>query len=99
LGIPSAWNQIELEFAPLWTAHLTIEPSHKAIPSANKELDSIMSWRNICAHTSQAPAIGARQIWETISFLEALSGAIDTVLKNAVSARISALNSTPADWI
>ncbi|MGO4860025.1 HEPN domain-containing protein [Arthrobacter sp. 2MCAF14] len=99
LGIPGCWNKIEQEFAPLWAAHLLLDPNHKSIPSANKELDSILSWRNICAHTSQAPPIGAREISETIAFLEALSLAIDSLLKNAVSDRISALNSTPAAWI
>lgn len=99
LGIPGAWAKIEAAFAPLWTAHQQVESGHKAIPSAAKELESILLWRNQCAHTSQTPLVGAHEIAETIAYFEALSTAMEDVLRTAVVSRIASLQSTPAAWV
>lgn len=99
LGVKQCWQKLEQEFATLWAAHLVLEPNHKSVPSPSSELDSILSWRNICAHTSQAPPIGYREISETIAFLEALSTSIDNLLEKTVGAHISDLKSVPAPWI
>lgn len=99
LGVTPPWIKIQQAFDPLWAAHRQSEPGHKSVPSACKELDSILRWRNICAHSSQSPMIGPTEVFETIAFFESLSSAIDSVLQQEITARIQGLNSTPAAWV
>ena len=98
LGISNPWASLEAEFAPRWLVHQGNEPQHKSIPSASRELGSILGWRNICAHSSGVLPIGSREVWETIAFFEVLSASIDALLQRESTDRITGLQSSPALW-
>ncbi|WP_411731737.1 HEPN domain-containing protein [Paeniglutamicibacter sp.] len=98
LGISGAWTYIDTEFSSLWDTEKALEPSLKSIVHPKDELETILLWRNQCAHTGQSPTIGPAEIRNMILFLECLSSAIDKILSTHHSNRVSGLGSVPAPW-
>jgi len=98
LGVPTPWLLLEAEFAGHWASVRTSEPQFKAIPHAQNELDSILTWRNGIAHTNTLPSVGHKELIETAAFFECLARAIDDVLQNHVNSVISAAGSSFAPW-
>lgn len=98
LGIPGPWDLIETEFLNIWASEQTLDPSLQNIPHPKSYLETVLLWRNQCAHTGQSPPIGPAEIWNMINFLECLSTAIDRVLKTHHFDSVNELGSVPAPW-
>lgn len=98
LGVAQPWSVLEVEFQIRWGLHQASNPEAKEIPAPRDELNNIIRWRNVCAHTGQTLSIGASEVKNSIDFLSVLSASLDAVLKNHSDAVLAQMGSVPSEW-
>lgn len=97
-GVDEVWTRLNKEFQRRWQVARNHDSNLKSIPAADNELRSILTWRNMVAHTSTLPNVGFRQLTESSFFFRALAESIDAVLGRHTFGQVSARGSVPAAW-
>lgn len=97
-GVDSVWPRLNKEFQLRWNVARAHDASLKSIPSPENELRSILTWRNMIAHTSTLPNVGFQQLTESSYFFRAVAESIDVVLARHTYGQVRSRGSAPAPW-
>lgn len=98
IGIQSAWVAIEAAFAINWRQRRIIDSALKQIPRAADELDTLMNWRNACAHTSAMLPLGERDLLDAVAYVGCLAETIDGIICREIDLMIVGCGSRPSSW-
>lgn len=98
IGVAEPWKKIGVAWslkAPLGTGHTRY---FKEIPSARKELESVLTARNTVAHSGSNATVGPKQLLAILAFLSDFAEVLYDVAQVAVDAQVVNLRRTPAAW-
>lgn len=97
LGVGQPWDRLESEFRVHWSQREAVSLI-KSVPSARRELDSIVTWRHSVAHTSSLLPVSSGEFSDAVSFFMDLSTSIYDVLSSVTDAKISTCGCQPSAW-
>ncbi len=98
VGVAKPWKKLDAAWsvkAPLGTGHARY---FKDIPSARKELQSVLTARNTVAHSGSNATVGPQELLAILAFLYDFAEVLYDVAQVSVDAQVVSIGRTPAAW-